>query len=171
MNLKLTWGTALALALATVAAPAMADNDRRGYGHRDHDRREHRRDHREHRRDHREHRRDHRQARRDYRQARRDYRHDRRYDRRDYVHYRPPVRVIHHRPVVRHYHPAPRYAGPRWARGGYIHHYQRPIYVVNDYRGYGLRHPPRGYRWMRDDYGDYLLVAVATGLIADLILR
>jgi len=157
MNLKLKWGTALMLALATVAAPALADNDRRGrqgYGHRDHDRR------------------DHREARRD---DRRDYRHDRRHDRRDYAYgrsYRAPARVVHHRPVVRHYYPAPRHvAPPRWARGGYVHHYQRPIYVVNDYRGYGLRHPPRGYRWMRDDYGDYLLVAIATGLIADLILH
>ena len=165
MNLKLKWGTALALALATVAAPVFADNDRRGrqgHGHhRDHDRRDERRDHREARRD-----------------DRRDYRHDRRHDRRDHrdgrrdYAYRTPVRVVHHRPVVRHYHPAPRYvAPPRWARGGYVHHYQRPIYVVNDYRGYGLRHPPRGYRWMRDDYGDYLLVAIATGLIADLILH
>lgn len=156
MNRNLKWGTALALALATVAAPAFADNDRRGY--RDHDRREARRDWREDRRD----------DRRDRREARRDYRHDRRDDRRDYGYarsYRAPVHVVH-RPVVRHY-----AAPPRWARGGYVHHYQRPIYVVNDYRGYGLRHPPRGYRWMRDDYGDFLLVAIATGLITDLILR
>lgn len=43
--------------------------------------------------------------------------------------------------------------------------------MVQDYRGYGLRHPPRGHRWVRDDYGDYLLVAITTGLIVDLILR
>lgn len=172
MNRNLKWGTALMLALATVAAPAMADDDRRGrdrhgYNHRDDDRSDRRHERRDDRRDHR-------QDRRDYRQARRDYRHDRRDYRRDYRHdYRPPVRVVHHRPVVRHvYRPAYRHAGPpRWARGGYIHHYQRPIYVVNDYYGYGLRHPPRGYRWYRDDYGDYLLVAIATGLIADLILN
>lgn len=63
------------------------------------------------------------------------------------------------------------YGAPRWARGGYVHHYQRPVYVIRDYRPYGLRHPPRGYHWMRDDYGDYLLVAIATGLIADLVFR
>lgn len=158
MNQKLKWGAALMLALATVAAPAFADGGRHGrHGYdRDHDRREARRDHR------------------DYRDDRRDSRRGHRHGRRDYAHgYRPPVRVVHHRPVVRHYYaPAPRYAAPpRWARGGYVHHYQRPIYVVHDYRGYGLRHPPHGYHWVRDDYGDYLLVAIATGLIADLILR
>ena len=166
MNLKLTtWGTLLAVALATVAAPALADNDRRG--HRDHDRREFRQDRRHDRRDYRQARSDHRYERR---HDRRDNRYDRRHDRRDHR-YRAPVRVVH-RPVVRHYQPAPRHYGPpRWARGGYVHHYQRPIYVVNDYYGYGLRHPPRGHRWMRDDYGDYLLVAIATGLIVDAILR
>jgi len=168
MNQKLTWGAVLMLGLATMAGPALADNDRRG-GYRDHDRREHRRDHRETRRDHRGDRRDYS---RDRRHDRRDNRYDRRHDRRDDAHYRPPVRVIHHRPVVRHHYPAPRYvAPPRWARGGYVHHYHRPIHVVHDYRGYGLRHPPRGYRWMRDDYGDLLLVAIATGLIADLVLN
>lgn len=177
MNRRLKWGTALMLALATAAAPAiaMADNDRRGgYSHRDHDRRGH--DRHERRRDNR----DHRQARREYRQDRRDHRYDRRHDRRDYrdAHrysysraHRAPVRVVHHRPVVRHYHPGPRHGPPRWARGGYVHHYQRPIYVVNDYYGRGLRHPPRGHHWVRDDRGDMLLVAIATGLIVDMILR
>ena len=165
---RFNWGAVLVLAMAAVSTPALADDDWRGrYSHaqRDYDRD----DRRDHRRDHRDARRDYRDARRDYRDARRDYRDDRR----DYARaYRAPVRVVHHRPVVRHYYPPPRCAAPpRWARGGYVHHYQRPIYVVNDYRGYGLRHPPRGYRWMRDDYGDYLLVAITTGLIADLVLH
>ena len=162
MNRRLKWGTALMLALATAAAPAiaMADNDRRGgYSHRDHDRRGH--DRHERRWDN-----------RDHRQARRHDRRDDRYDRRDrryaYAHdRRAPVRVVHHRPVVRHYHHAP----PRWARGAYVHHYHRPIHVVHDYRGRGLRHPPRGHHWVRDDRGDMLLVAIATGLIVDMILR
>ncbi|HEY9540398.1 MAG TPA: RcnB family protein, partial [Luteimonas sp.] len=60
---------------------------------------------------------------------------------------------------------------PRWSRG---HRYYRAgygrTYVVNDYYSYGLRRPPSGYYWRRSDAGDYLLVAIATGIIADLIL-
>jgi Ni/Co efflux regulator RcnB len=70
------------------------------------------------------------------------------------------------RPVVVHRGP------PRWSRG---HRYYDPgygrTYVVNDYYGYGLRQPPRGHYWRRSDAGDFLLVAVATGIIADLILQ
>ncbi len=38
-----------------------------------------------------------------------------------------------------------------------------------DYRRYNLRQPPRGYEWRRND-DRFLLVAVATGLIAAVIL-
>lgn len=175
MNQKLKWGAALILAMATVATPAIARDDRgdrgrHGYNHRDNDRHDRRHERRHDRRDTRQ------SDRHDRRDARRDHRYDRRHDRRDHYAYsrshRPPVRVVHHRPVVRHvYHP-PRHAGPPpWARGGYVHHYNRPIYVVRNYRGHGLRHPPRGYHWVRDDVGDFLMVAVATGIIADVILR
>lgn len=34
-----------------------------------------------------------------------------------------------------------------------------------------LRQPPRGYRWVRNDGGDYLLAAIAGGLIAQVILN
>lgn len=169
MHQNLKWGAALMLALATFTAPALADGGRHGRdGYRGHDRYDARRDDRHDRHDRRQ---DRRYARHD----RRDDRHDRR-DRRDYDRYayRAPVRVVHHRPVARHYAPAPRHhrGPPPWARGRYVHHYQQyPVYVVHDYRGHGLRHPPRGHRWMRDDYGDFLLVAIATGVIADLILR
>ena len=82
----------------------------------------------------------------------------------------------------RHYYPAPRWNGPglshrlllrpppRWVRGGRIYGPgYGPTYVVTDYRGYGLRYPPHGYGWRRDDHGHFLLVALATGVIADLI--
>ncbi len=87
--------------------------------------------------------------------------------------YRPaPPRVVY-RPAYRqsaYGHPG--YGPPRWARGArYYGDGYGPTYVVNDYRGYGLRAPPRGYYWRRSDVGDYLLVAAATGIIADLILR
>jgi Ni/Co efflux regulator RcnB len=42
-------------------------------------------------------------------------------------------------------------------------------YYVSDYRRHGLRAPPRGYRWQRVD-DSYILAAVATGLIASVII-
>jgi len=37
-----------------------------------------------------------------------------------------------------------------------------------DYRQHHLRHPPRGYEW-RDAGGQYVLAAVATGVIASIV--
>ena len=60
----------------------------------------------------------------------------------------------------------------RWVRGDNFNHYYRgPSYVVNDYSRYRLRPPPRGYHWVRDNGGNYLLVAIASGVIADLLLH
>ena len=58
--------------------------------------------------------------------------------------------------------------GHRWERG---HRYYGPTYVVRDYRTYRLRPPPRGYHWVRGDDGQYLLVAIATGIILDIALH
>ena len=67
------------------------------------------------------------------------------------------------------YRPAPPYG---WSRGHrYRDYYQGPVYVVNDYERYHLRRPPHGHHWIRDDRGDMLLVAVATGIIADILLH
>lgn len=55
----------------------------------------------------------------------------------------------------------------RWERG---HRYYGPTYVVRDYRHYHLRQPPRGYRWVQSN-NDYLLVAIATGIILDIAMR
>ena len=41
---------------------------------------------------------------------------------------------------------------------------------MRDYDRYGLRRPPRGYHYVRDDRGDYLLVGIATGVILGVIL-
>ena len=74
----------------------------------------------------------------------------------------------------RDYHPARHVvvAGPRhnvWVRGQYFRPaFGRPI-VVNDWRGYHLRRPPIGYHWVRYD-NNFLLVALASGLIADIAL-
>ncbi len=58
----------------------------------------------------------------------------------------------------------------RWAKGQRLdRQYRDNRYYVSDYRRYGLRQPPRGYRWQRVD-NQFLLTAVATGLIASVII-
>jgi Ni/Co efflux regulator RcnB len=47
--------------------------------------------------------------------------------------------------------------------------YNSHQYVVNDWRGHHLKAPPRGYHWVQTG-ADYVLVGIATGLIADMIL-
>jgi len=60
--------------------------------------------------------------------------------------------------------------GPEWRRGGHVPpEYRRPQYVVNDWRAHHLHAPPRGYQWVQVG-GDYVLVAIATGIIAQLLL-
>ena len=64
-------------------------------------------------------------------------------------------------------------AGPRhdWYRGGYVpREYRSRQYVVEDWRGHRLYAPPRGYQWVQAG-GDYVLVAIATGLIATILLN
>lgn len=48
--------------------------------------------------------------------------------------------------------------------------YRSNQYVVNNYREHHLRPPPRGYHWVQTG-GDYVLAAIATGVIADLIIN
>ena len=63
-------------------------------------------------------------------------------------------------------------AGPNqnWVQGGRVPaQYRTQHYVVNDWKRHGLKQPPRGQQWVQ--YGsDYVLVAVATGVIMQLIL-
>lgn len=166
MRHALKTGLSLLFALAFAAAPAMARDHDRGHDRgRDHGRSSHQYDGRDHgRSDYRRGDRDRyrdddrRYGYRDHDYRDRDYRNDRRY-------YRSAPRVVY-RPVYR-----PVHVAPRWVRGG--RYYDRgygPTYAVNDYYGYGLRAPPRGYYWRRSDAGDFLLVALATGIIADLVL-
>ncbi|GAB3380383.1 RcnB family protein [Lysobacter fragariae] len=49
--------------------------------------------------------------------------------------------------------------------------YLTPRYYVEDYRVYHLAPPPPGHRWIRYPDGRYILVAVATGIIADILLN
>lgn len=61
--------------------------------------------------------------------------------------------------------------GPEFRRGGYIpYEYRRPIYVVNNYYGHHLPVPPRGHQWVQVG-ADYVLIAIATGIIAQIILN
>lgn len=58
----------------------------------------------------------------------------------------------------------------RWAKGQRLDsRYRGNGYYVSDYRRHGLRAPPRGYRWQRVN-DQYILAAVATGLIASVII-
>jgi Ni/Co efflux regulator RcnB len=63
-------------------------------------------------------------------------------------------------------------AGPEhnFYKGGYIpREYRGHQYVVNDWRSHRLTPPPRGYHWVQTG-GDYVLIAISTGLIAQIIL-
>ena len=56
-----------------------------------------------------------------------------------------------------------------WRRGGYVPPAYRGFYVQDPYY-YGLRRAPYGYRWVYLN-GNFVLMAVATGLIADVIIN
>jgi Ni/Co efflux regulator RcnB len=57
-----------------------------------------------------------------------------------------------------------------WHRGDRLpNDYRDRQYVVDDYRGYGLHQPPRGYHWVGVG-GDYVLAAVASGVIAQIVI-
>ena len=64
-------------------------------------------------------------------------------------------------------------AGPNHAfyRGQRLpNEYRNRQYVVEDWRGHRLSAPPRGYHWVQNG-GDYILVAITTGIILDLMLN
>lgn len=108
----------------------------------------------------------------DRRDDRRDYRHDRRDDRRDFRHdRRDDRRDFRHGPVVRYNHHYYNARGPQFRRGGYIpYEYRNRQYVVVNHYQHRLSAPPRGHQWVQVG-GDYVLIAIATGLIANLILN
>jgi Ni/Co efflux regulator RcnB len=138
------------------AAPASAqhrDRDRDGRWDRDHDRD-----------------RDWRRDRRDRRADRHDRRDHRRWDRNRYNGYNYRGRWYYGPPPSAHV-PYASYGYRAWRRGDRLPAYYRDsYYVVRDYDRYHLRPPPRGYHYVRDDRGDYLLVGIATGVILGVIL-
>jgi Ni/Co efflux regulator RcnB len=89
-----------------------------------------------------------------------------------------------HRVEARHDHDRPdwdhpgyrhddyRGAGPdhAWHRGDRLPaDYRARRYVVSDWHAHHLSAPPRGYHWVQVN-GDYVLAAVATGIILDTLL-
>ncbi|KRA75923.1 hypothetical protein ASD78_08165 [Lysobacter sp. Root667] len=140
---------AAALALTVLASPAMADGRGKGHGH-GHDKHQDR-DDRYDRHD-------------DDRYDRRD-RGDRGYDRYDSRYYYS---------YDGRNHPPGRHNGwhKDYRRGQRIDVvYMQPRYYIDDYPRYHLAPPPRGHRWVRMDDGRMILIAVATGIIADVLLH
>ncbi|WP_049622159.1 RcnB family protein [Frateuria defendens] len=89
---------------------------------------------------------------------------DRGYDRDDHGHGPPGV-------VYRGFHDRGRHEG-WYKRGGRVPpEFLGPRYVVTDWRYAHLREPPRGYHWIRSDNGDFLMVAIATGIIVDILTQ
>ena len=166
-----------AVALATVAAPMAASAQP---GERHDDRRELNDDRRDLRHDRREAQRDGRigpgeraELARDHREINRDRR-DLRYDRARAESWRDRAEWREFHGARRGYWYAPGY-GYRpvshfgWRRGAYVPVNYRSYYV-QDWGYYGLRPPPPGYRWIYAD-GNFVLMAIASGLIADLVIR
>ena len=64
-------------------------------------------------------------------------------------------------------------AGPdhSWHKGDRVPaEYRDKRYEVSDWKSHNLRQPPAGYHWVNVN-GDYVLAAVATGVIADMLLN
>jgi Ni/Co efflux regulator RcnB len=71
-----------------------------------------------------------------------------------------------------------RYYGDRYGYNGYHGHWRsgqrypywrNDRYVINDWRAYRLPPPRPGYRYYRDDSGDIVMVAIASGLIGMIV--
>jgi Ni/Co efflux regulator RcnB len=61
--------------------------------------------------------------------------------------------------------------GPEWRRGKPIPPgWRNRQYIITDYRTYHLKPPPRGHQWVQVG-PDLVLMAIATGIIVDLVLN
>ncbi|MES1201670.1 MAG: RcnB family protein [Pseudomonadota bacterium] len=150
------------LAAATFASPlamnvAAADPPGRHYDRDRHNDRDWRDDRRDDRRDRRDDRRHYREG---YRDGRWDHRQYNGYYRGNNWYYGEPQGYYSdYRPGWRD-----------WRRGERLPSYYRSRYSEVDWRYNHLRPPPRGYHYVRDDRGAYLLVGIATGVILGSIL-
>ena len=160
-----TTAIACAVLAGTLGFSTLASaQDWRG-GHRDGDQRTEQRHDRQDRRDND----------RNWRQERRD---DRNWNNNGYRQVAPAYNqpsYVYNQP---RYYSQPSYAysqpqySHRWQRGGYLpRQYLSSNYYVNNWQAYpGLYAPPYGYQWV-DTGGDFVLAAIATGLIANLLVR
>lgn len=58
-----------------------------------------------------------------------------------------------------------------WHRGDRLPPaYRDRQYVVEDWRGHRLNRPPRGYQWVQVPGGDYALVSIGNGVIANIVI-
>ena len=63
-------------------------------------------------------------------------------------------------------------SGPRYSRGDRLpSQYRQNLHVVNDWKQRGLRKPPKGYQWVRNDRGDLFLASKTTGYVAQSAYR
>lgn len=90
------------------------------------------------------------------------------HDRQQEEHHDRAVGHDEHRDVVQH----DRGMHEGWYRKGAAvpQEYRDHRYVVDNWHEYHLREPPRGYQWVRSDNGEFLLIAVTSGVIADIML-
>jgi Ni/Co efflux regulator RcnB len=116
---------------------------------------------------------DAREARQDIREAHRDLRradtpHERREARQDLREAQRDLRAARQeRREARHYYNA---RSPEFHRGGRLPvELRRNNYVVYDWRAHHLSAPPRGYHWVQVG-PDFVLAAIATGVIVNLVL-
>lgn len=87
--------------------------------------------------------------------------------------HREVTRVVkqgpHGRTVVKHKTVVRKNDHRRWAKGQRFDRRHATNYrVINNYRGYHLNAPPRGYRWVQSG-NDAVLIAIASGLIGAVI--
>ncbi|TWG94741.1 Ni/Co efflux regulator RcnB [Mesorhizobium sp. J18] len=82
---------------------------------------------------------------------------------------RPPAyqHVEKKRPAVYKKHVSKQHARHHWKRGDRISDWKKRA-AVRDYHRHGLKKPARGQQWVKVD-NDYLLISIATGVIAGIV--
>ena len=113
-----------------------------------------------------------REARQERRDARVERRVDRAFDRGVRTGAAQQPRYVVQQPRYVYSQPSYRSTAPRYYRGGYLpyEHRQHARYVSDWHSHRGLYAPPQGHQWMQVG-SDFLLVALATGLIANLLTQ